>query len=410
MTPAIVFDRVWKKFRRGERHDSLRDLLPATARRLFRRHTDSELEDQEFWALKDVSFEVGPGEALGIIGPNGAGKSTVLKLLTRILRPTLGTCRVRGRVGALIEIAAGFHADLTGRENIYLQGAILGMGRSEIGRKLDEIVAFSGIEDFIDTPVKRYSSGMNARLGFSIAAHVDPEVLLIDEVLAVGDWTFQQKCFERLADFRKSGVAVAFVSHNMQAVMSLCDRALLLRRGRPPVLGPVSDVLAANSATAGEGSDHTITVARASLTHAGGSEPLSAPVPPTTRLAFELELVPHIELARCCMQWVVRRADGQVIFNGSSAFDGAAPVDVPAESLMHSRIEFDANVLKGTYFISGHLFDDKRVWPHVYLGTLASFVVHETTRAEGSAELSPRFAITVVNRDRMSAPPSVSVH
>jgi lipopolysaccharide transport system ATP-binding protein len=190
MPSAIVFDRVWKKYRRGERHDSLRDLLPAAVLRLLRpRRQASELQTEEFWALKDVSFEVGPGEALGIIGPNGAGKSTVLKLLTRILKPTLGACRVTGRVGALIEVAAGFHPDLTGRENIYLQGAILGMKRGEIARKLDEIVAFSGIEDFIDTPVKRYSSGMNARLGFSIAAHVDPEVLLIDEVLAVGDFT-----------------------------------------------------------------------------------------------------------------------------------------------------------------------------------------------------------------------------
>ena len=167
-----------------------------------RRERDA-LDEQEFWALKDVSFEVQPGEAIGIIGPNGAGKSTTLKLLTKILKPTMGACRVRGRVGALIEIAAGFHPDLTGRENLYLQGAILGMTRAEVAGKLDAMIEFSGIRDFIDTPVKRYSSGMNARLGFAVAAHVEPDVLLIDEVLAVGDFSFQQKCFARLAEFRR---------------------------------------------------------------------------------------------------------------------------------------------------------------------------------------------------------------
>src|SRR5439155_25060867 len=182
--PMIAFDGVWKKFRRGEHHDSLRDLIPALARRLGTRR-EPALDADEFWVLRDVSFEVKPGQVLGIIGPNGAGKSTALKLLTRILKPTKGTARVHGRVGALIELAAGFHPDLTGRENIFLQGAIMGMRRDDIRRRFDEIIEFAGIPDFIDTPVKRYSSGMNARLGFAIAAHLDPEVLLIDEVLAV---------------------------------------------------------------------------------------------------------------------------------------------------------------------------------------------------------------------------------
>jgi lipopolysaccharide transport system ATP-binding protein len=192
----VIFDGVWKKFRRGERADSLRDLIPAVARRMLRgKPPADELEDGsgDFWALRDVSFEVHPGEALGIIGPNGAGKSTILKLLTRILKPTRGTSAVYGRTGALIEVAAGFHADLTGRENIYLQGAILGMNRREIARTMDEIIEFAELGDFIDTPVKRFSSGMSARLGFSIAAHLDPDVLIIDEVLSVGDMAFQQR-------------------------------------------------------------------------------------------------------------------------------------------------------------------------------------------------------------------------
>src|SRR6185312_4063250 len=194
---GVRFEGVWKKFQRGEVHDSLRDLIPAVARRFVRGKTPPALSNREFWAVRDVSFNVGMGQALGIMGPNGAGKSTILKLLTKILRPDRGIREVHGRIGMLIEISAGFHPDLTGRENVFLQGAIMGMKRVDIRRKFDEIVAFSEIEDFIDTPVKRYSSGMNARLGFAIAAHVDPDVLIIDEVLAVGDFRFQDKAFGR---------------------------------------------------------------------------------------------------------------------------------------------------------------------------------------------------------------------
>ena len=234
-----------------------------------RRKPVDALDAQEFWALRDVSFEVRPGEALGIIGPNGAGKSTALKLLTRILKPTLGHCHVRGRVGALIEISAGFHPDLTGRENLYLQGAILGMTRPEVTRKLDAIIDFAGIRAFIDTPIKRYSSGMNARLGFAIAAHIEPDVLLIDEVLAVGDFIFQQKCFARLEEFRRSGAAIVFVSHNMQAIVSLCDRALLLRPGRDAFLGDVGTAAALYASPEGDVVDSRITVSDVSLSESG---------------------------------------------------------------------------------------------------------------------------------------------
>jgi lipopolysaccharide transport system ATP-binding protein len=228
--PAVVFDQVWKKFHRGERYDSIRDLIPAQIRRLTG-GAPPEITRQEFWAVRDVSFQVGPGEALGIIGPNGAGKSTILKLLTRILRPTRGVTAVSGRVGALIEVAAGFHPDLTGRENVYLQGAIMGMKRAEIAAKFDQIVDFSGVADFIDTPVKRYSSGMNARLGFAIAAHLDPDVLLIDEVLSVGDAAFQDRCVERMRELVGRGLPMVFISHNLPAVLELCTRVIVLERG-----------------------------------------------------------------------------------------------------------------------------------------------------------------------------------
>jgi ABC-type polysaccharide/polyol phosphate transport system ATPase subunit len=232
--PGIDFVGVWKKFHRGEMHDSLRDLIPAMVRRVVGKGGNgrAELAKGDFWALHDVDFRVRPGDTLGIIGANGAGKSTVLKILNRILLPSRGYCEVRGRIGALIEIAAGFHPDLTGRENVFLQGAIMGMPSAEIRKKFDEIVAFSGIPEFIDTPVKRYSSGMNARLGFSIAAHLDPDVLVIDEVLSVGDLAFQKQAFDRISQLARSGLPVVVVSHQLERVEQLCNRALLLERGR----------------------------------------------------------------------------------------------------------------------------------------------------------------------------------
>jgi homopolymeric O-antigen transport system ATP-binding protein len=244
-TPRVLFDQVWKKFRRGERHDTLRDLIPSAVRRLTGRRLPETLGEEEFWATRDVSFSLGPGEALGIIGPNGAGKSTILKLLSRILRPTRGTCHIQGRVGALIEVAAAFHPDLTGRENVYLQGAIMGMGRQEIARKFDAIVAFSGVGEFIETPVKRYSSGMNARLGFAIAAHLDPDVLLIDEVLSVGDAGFQRQCVDRMRELLGRGTPLVFVSHNLPAVMELCTRAIVIDHGTVVFDGAPADAIAA---------------------------------------------------------------------------------------------------------------------------------------------------------------------
>jgi len=200
---------------------------------------NEELPD-ELWALRDVSFEVKRGEVLGIIGRNGAGKSTLLKLLTRITEPTLGRAIMRGRVASLLEVGTGFHPELTGRENVYLNGAILGMRRAEITCKFDEIVDFSGVDKFIDTPVKRYSSGMYVRLAFAVAAHLDPEILLVDEVLAVGDIAFQRKCLGKMGEVARGGKTVLFVSHNMNAVQRLCSHGLLLGRGQVETVGDTS--------------------------------------------------------------------------------------------------------------------------------------------------------------------------
>ena len=240
---ALQMEQVYKKFRKGEIYNSLRDLMPALTGRMFRQQDLRESDKREFWALQDVSFEVKRGEAFGIIGRNGAGKSTILKILSRIMKPTKGRMLVHGRLSALIEVAAGFHPDLTGRENIFLNGTILGMTKREIESKLDQIIAFSGIEEFIDTPVKRYSSGMYARLGFSVATHVDPEVVLIDEVLSVGDELFQNKCVERMREVVSSGATVLFVSHNLKAVAEFCRRCLLLERGHIVRIGPADEVI-----------------------------------------------------------------------------------------------------------------------------------------------------------------------
>jgi ABC-type polysaccharide/polyol phosphate transport system ATPase subunit len=242
MRDAIAFDHVSKRYQIGTQHHSLRDAIPM----LFtggRPELAKSGEDGTFWALRDVSFRVAQGETLGIIGHNGAGKSTTLKLLSHITKPTSGTIRSHGKLAALIEVGAGFHPDLTGRENVFLNGTILGMKRVEVRRLFDQIVAFAEVEKFIDTPVKRYSSGMYIRLGFAIAAHVDPDVLLIDEVLAVGDLAFQQKCLQRIQELKQQGKTMAFISHNLNAVQRLCDRVLLLVNGRIAAEGPAAQVI-----------------------------------------------------------------------------------------------------------------------------------------------------------------------
>jgi len=236
---AIEFNSVWKKFKRGEKFDSLRDLIPAIAKMILS-PSKADLEEKEFWAVRDVSFQIGHGDALGIIGPNGSGKSTSLKLLSGILKPDKGNLQVTGRLSTLIELGAGFHPDLTGRENIYLNGTILGMKRAEIDKKFDQIVEFSELKDFLDTPVKRYSSGMHARLGFAVAAHVNPEVLIIDEVLSVGDYHFQEKCFNKMREFVRQGATLVFVSHNLTAISTLCKSVLVLKQGVPVYHGDVS--------------------------------------------------------------------------------------------------------------------------------------------------------------------------
>ena len=235
--PAIDFNHVSKRYRVYSEPEN-GSANPSRLRRLLRSGST-----KDFWAVDDVSFTVERGEALGIIGHNGAGKSTILKLLYNITRPTRGEIILEGKLSALIEVASGFHPDLTGRENVYLNGSLLGMRRAEITRKLPSIVDFAGVAPFIDMPVKRYSTGMYLRLGFAIAAHLEADILLLDEVLAVGDANFQAKCINRVTELKKAGKTIVFVSHNLSAVESLCDRALLLDHGRVVTSGPPKNVI-----------------------------------------------------------------------------------------------------------------------------------------------------------------------
>lgn len=252
--PALQVSRLSKRYRLGEysADTQLRDAIMRAIGKLLRRERKPE---QVVWALNEVSFDVRAGEVLGIIGRNGAGKSTLLKLLSRITYPTSGTVRVRGRVASLLEVGTGFHEELTGRENIYLNGSILGMKKQEIDARLDEIVDFSGVSQFIDTPIKRYSSGMRLRLGFAVAAHLSPDILLVDEVLAVGDADFQKKCLDTMDDLRSSGRTVLFVSHNMAAVEGLCSRCIWIEEGRLRADGDARSIV----------SDYMQTFARASV-------------------------------------------------------------------------------------------------------------------------------------------------
>lgn len=250
---AIRAQGLGKQFTIGgpqERYKTLRDTLtdltlaPARGiRNVLRGEHHPRPKTETFWALRDVSFEVRRGEVVGIVGRNGAGKSTLLKVLSRITEPTEGYAELRGRVGTLLEVGTGFHPELTGGENIYLNGTILGMKRAEIERKFDEIVEFAEVERFIDTPVKHYSSGMYLRLAFSVAAHLDPEILIVDEVLAVGDAQFQKKCLGKMEDVASAGRTVLFVSHNMAAVRSLCSQTILLRSGQVTAIGPTDQVI-----------------------------------------------------------------------------------------------------------------------------------------------------------------------
>jgi lipopolysaccharide transport system ATP-binding protein len=393
---SMRVDHVFKRFRRGERHDSLRDLIPSLVKKAVRRDRERALAPEEFWVLNDISFDLKRGETLGIIGHNGAGKSTMLKHLSGIMEPTRGSLEVNGRLSALIEVGAGFHPDLTGRENVFLNGVILGMSRAEVKRKFDEIVEFAGLEEFIDTPVKRYSSGMFARLGFSVAAHLEPDILVIDEVLSVGDFAFQRKGLEKMRAIAKSGATVIFVSHNLQAVAEFCNRGILLERGRILADGPTDQVIRQYLDTGTNASERltrgpvrllgaTITgTNRQTGRFAAGSK---------ARVRVALEATEPVEKVSVVIQ--LFNADFYDVFNTSSERLGHPPLTLLAGQSAECDFDLELNLGPGTYYLGVYLYryDAEREYDHIFPAT--SFVVTTDRDTRGSANLFPvveRFA------------------
>jgi len=349
-------DKVSKKFKKGEIHDSLRDLIPAVVKSLIKREKNS-LGVNEFWALQDISFQVKKGEALGIIGSNGAGKSTMLKLLSGIMKPTEGSMTVNGTLSALIEVGAGFHADLTGRENIFLNGTILGMKKERIKEKFDEIVEFSGLADFIDTPVKRYSSGMYARLGFSVAAHVDPEILVVDEVLSVGDYSFQNKCMEKMRSVFNSGATLLFVSHNLRAVSDLCQRCILLDHGKVIKDGPAPDVVRYYMNPSKRSDEQfekkEVYISKVTIKGENGNDLLFNT---GEKVLLEIEVTGNVACNKLSATVLIGSNDDYHLFDTSTQRLNNSTFSLDAGGKKTIKYELDLHLAPGTYHIGTHIY------------------------------------------------------
>jgi lipopolysaccharide transport system ATP-binding protein len=394
---AIRFDHVSKRFRRGENFDSLRDLVPALVRRAFGR-TQQKKDSREFWALDDISLEIREGETVGVIGHNGAGKSTMLKHFAGIMVPTKGYIDVNGRLSALIEVGAGFHQDLTGRENVFLNGVILGMSRAEVARKFDEIVEFAGLAEFIDTPVKRYSSGMYARLGFSVAAHLDPDILVIDEVLSVGDFVFQQKSLQKMRSVAKGGATVIFVSHNLKAVSDLCARTLLMDRGSIVADGPSSQMIQIyldrerkklDSKRSGE-----VTIQSVVLRATDGPQ---VRIRPGDKIWVDVTSIAHRDCERVAVVLAIHDDSLSEIFNTSSERLGMPQLKLKEGQTITVTFELDMHLAVGTFHVGVYLYryDIQREYDRVL--PAVTFFVESDVDVRGAANLYPRVALSEIH-------------
>ena len=386
---ALRMENVYKKFRKGETYNSLRDLLPALTGKMLRGQELNTEDDREFWALQDVSFEVKRGEALGIIGHNGAGKSTALKILSRIMRPTKGQMIVNGRLSALIEVAAGFHPDLTGMENIFLHGVILGMSKREIQSKLDQIISFSGIEEFINTPVKRYSSGMYARLGFSIAAHVDPEVLIVDEVLSVGDFMFQQRCIERIQAVIKAGTTVLFVSHNLKAVTEICPRTMLLEHGKVLLIDDTDAVARKYLGALPEApeEDKPVFVSKVCVRDRTGEQSTFE----SGQTAWvDMEITAREAVERLSAVFWFADETQYMIFSTSTERLGFAPIALQAGETYRCTFEVNLNMAHGTFHLGTDVFRYDRQRSYDRHNRSATIFIGSTIAVRGAVNCFPK--------------------
>ncbi len=402
---ALRMERVYKKFRKGEVYNSLRDLLPALTGKMFRQRELNESDTREFWALQDISFEVKRGEAFGIIGRNGAGKSTALKILSRIMKPTSGRMVVDGRLSALIEVTAGFHQDLTGRENIFLNGTILGMSKREIESKIDQIIAFSGIEEFIDTPVKRYSSGMFARLGFSVASHVDPEVLIVDEVLSVGDYAFQQKCVARMKEVLRGGATVLIVSHNLKTIADFCHRCLLLERGRILMIGSPNNVIQSymkNPRISSHDDSKVIEISRMRIRNRHGD---SVRFESGEKAWVDVEVTAQRPCAKMAVVLFVRDESYYEVFSTSTERLGFGSFSLKTGETFACTFELRLNFANGTFhpFVAVYRYDTETLLDRTELAS--SIYIGSESDVRGAVNCFPR----VVRHEVLTATSGASV-
>jgi ABC-type polysaccharide/polyol phosphate transport system ATPase subunit len=388
---VVSMEHVSKKFKKGELFDSLRDLIPALTGRLFNSQKNKTLEVREFWAIDDVSFDVKKGEAFGIIGPNGAGKSTILKLLSGIIKPTSGVLQISGRLSALIEVGAGFHGDLTGRENIFLNGVILGMKKNDIRAKFDEIVEFSGLSEFIDTPVKRYSTGMYARLGFSVAAHVDPDILIVDEVLSVGDFSFQRKCIERMRSVIHSGATVIFVSHNLRAVAELCGRSLLLDHGKIVISGSTNDVIRSYLGRFAERkrvlSEKTVFISSVKIRD---QKKECVSFMSGQKAWIEIETTARKRCEKLAVVIFIRDASDYPLFHTSTERLGYGTFSLEAGQTLRHTFELQLHLATGTFHVGSRIYRYDIEKEYDYLCPAATIIINSDDDVQGAVNVYPK--------------------
>jgi ABC-type polysaccharide/polyol phosphate transport system ATPase subunit len=365
---AVTFEGVSKRYRLGLTRTSLPSLAAEWVRGALRQGPRASRCDDVLWALNDVSFSVERGESLALVGPNGAGKTTILKLLANITKPTAGRVHVNGRLSALIELGAGFHPDLTGRDNVYLNGAILGIQRREIQRRFDDIVDFSGLERFMDTPVKRYSSGMIVRLGFAVASCIDPDVLLVDEVLAVGDAAFSQKCMGRIRALISRGTTIVFVSHNLYLVKAACEKALYLRGGRAAREGGTDEVIRAYEQDIQEerarrpaadrvDADGAGAIVITAVTLTGVPPPGGPGLPNDVPVEVRIDYAAWADLGRVHVSAFVRRSDGLACCMLRSSRAGVDVRVQAGEGVVRLRFE-QLQLAAGMYFVESYFLDE----------------------------------------------------
>jgi lipopolysaccharide transport system ATP-binding protein len=405
MSAAIEFLNVSKKYRVGRSLPNLRNIL------MWR---NKKQKPSYHWAIRDLSFKLRQGESLGIIGPNGAGKTTVLKLLSKVTHPTDGEILINGRFSALIELGAGFHPDLTGRENVFLNGVILGLTHSEIRKRFDRIVDFAGIEEYLDTPVKRYSSGMYARLGFAVAAHVDPEIMLVDEVLAVGDMAFRQKCYERMINLMKNGTSLVFVSHDFAAIQKVCTRSLVLYRGKMAFDGTSVEAVAqysnllrkASSGLEDQNIPQSGALSQMVMTQKAVIEDVQMVgennLPAYTfssgeRIKVRIRVKFHEVAQKPIFACSVRQPDGQIIYNYTTHWADQVTPNFEANSTAVIEFALKLNLIGGTYYLGTDLAYADLSCYYDRIDRVMDFVVVPADGARGIADLQCAFRVLETN-------------